>query len=259
MAKPLILIHVEELVHAGIQQVVIVVQPEDLPAFTKLFKQPVRPENFHRLSQENQAYAKRILQLGDRVTFVTQQEQAGFGHAVACARRVVGDEPFVLVLGHHAYRSGAADGSSCVQQMLATYARQRRSVVGLKRTLEASVPKFGTVTGVWDGDSRDVLTLSRIAEKPTVEHARQQLRVGGLPPDEYLTVFGIYVVEPAIFDHLAYFREHAVRHAGEYQFTPALERLRKQTGLCGYVVDGQRFTIGRPEDYLVTLRHFGRA
>ena len=67
VAKPAILVNVEEAIDAGLEEVVIIVQPEDKAIYTRLFHEKLSPENFHRLSPEAQAYAKRILDIGIKV------------------------------------------------------------------------------------------------------------------------------------------------------------------------------------------------
>jgi UTP-glucose-1-phosphate uridylyltransferase len=190
------------------------------------------------------------------VTFVVQPAQQGFGHAVACAREAVGDEPFLLMLGDHLYRATGA--VPCARQLLDVYREHGTSIVGLRVTPEDDIASFGTVGGVWEDDGR-VLRVTEFAEKPTLDHARQHLRVAGLDEDEYLTVFGQYVIRPRVFDILAEDIEHNVREQGEVGLTPALDRLRQEEGFLGLVIDGRRFDIGLPEHYLDTLRRFGEA
>ncbi|MCA9871904.1 MAG: GHMP kinase, partial [Anaerolineae bacterium] len=66
------------------------VQEDDLHAFRDFFTQQVSIENYNKLPRPFQAYARRILEIGRRVTFVTQTTQQGFGHAVWCAKEAVG-------------------------------------------------------------------------------------------------------------------------------------------------------------------------
>jgi UTP-glucose-1-phosphate uridylyltransferase/mevalonate kinase len=253
VAKPAILLIVEEALNAGIEDVVIVVQEQDLEAFQSFFTDQISIENFNKLPRPFQEYARRILDIGRQVSFVTQTAQEGFGHAVYSARRAIGDEPFLLMLGDHIYRS---DGpASCARQMLEAYQRTGTSVVGLRRTPGSQIANFGTATGVWIEPER-LLNVTEFAEKPTVEYARSNLRVPGFPEDEYLTFFGEYVIGPQIF---AYLEEHIannVRERGEFQLTSALDRLRQENGFHGLVIDGRRFDIGIPESYLETLQAF---
>jgi UTP-glucose-1-phosphate uridylyltransferase/mevalonate kinase len=255
VAKPAILLIVEEAVNAGIEQVVIVVQEQDLEAFQAFFTTQVSIENYNKLPRHFQEYARRILEIGRHVSFVTQTAQEGFGHAVYSARAAVGEEPFLLMLGDHLYHS---DGpASCARQLLEAYQRSGTSVVGLRRTPEGQIANFGTATGVWLEPQR-LLNVTELAEKPTVEYARGNLRAPGLPDGEYLTFFGEYVIGPQIFGYLEEHIRHNVRERGEFQLTSALDRLRQEEGFHGLVVDGRRFDIGIPESYLETLEAFRR-
>jgi UTP--glucose-1-phosphate uridylyltransferase len=82
------------------------------------------------------------------------------------------------------------------------------------------------------------------------------LRVPGVAEGEYLTVFGQYVLEPALFDYLEENITNNVRERGEFQLTSALDRLRQERGFQGLIVDGRRFDIGLPHHYLETLATF---
>jgi UTP-glucose-1-phosphate uridylyltransferase/mevalonate kinase len=256
IAKPAILLIVEEALEAGIEEVVIVVQEGDLEDFRAFFDTQISIENFNKLPRHFQDYARRILDIGRRVRFVTQNAQEGFGHAVYCAREALRDEPFLLMLGDHLYR--ADDEGSCARQVVEAYQRSGTSVVGLRRTPEEEIGSFGAATGVWVEANR-LLNVTEFAEKPTVDYARSSLRVPGFPDGEYLTVFGQYVIKPALF---AYLEEHIgnnVRERGEFQLTSSLDRLRQEDGFQGLIVTGRRFDIGRPEHYLETLRTFRQA
>ena len=253
VAKPAILLIVEEALNAGMEEVVLVVQEQDLEAFRSFFNTQISIGNYNKLPRHFQEYSRRILEIGRQVTFVTQTAQEGFGHAVHCARKAIGDEPFLLMLGDHLYHS---DGpASCARQLVEAYQRSGLSVVGLRRTPESQIANFGTATGVWVDRDR-LLNVTEFAEKPTVDYARSNLRVPGLPDGEYLTFFGQYVIRPQIF---AYIEEHIhnnVRERGEFQLTSALDRLRQEDGFQCLIIDGRRFDIGIPEYYLETLKTF---
>jgi mevalonate kinase len=103
IAKPVILFLVEEALSAGIEEVIIIVQENDLQDFRAFFQEQVTIENYNKLPRHFQEYAQRILEIGRRITFVTQTTQEGFGHAVYCARGAIGDEPFLLILGDNMY------------------------------------------------------------------------------------------------------------------------------------------------------------
>jgi UTP-glucose-1-phosphate uridylyltransferase/mevalonate kinase len=256
IAKPAILLIVEEALKAGIEEVIIIVQEQDLEAFRSFFNVQVSIENYNKLPRHFQQYAQHILDIGQRVSFAIQDKQEGFGHAVYCAREAVGNEPFLLMLGDHIYRS---DGErSCARQLVEAYNKHGKSVLGLRRTPEDMIANFGTATGVWIEDEEDLLSITEFAEKPTADYARNNLRVSGLPEDEYLTVFGQYIIKPQIFDYIEEHIQHNVRERGEFQLTSTLDRLRQEDGFLGLIVDGQRFDIGLPEYYLATLKAFSK-
>jgi UTP-glucose-1-phosphate uridylyltransferase/mevalonate kinase len=252
-AKPAILYIIEEALDAGIEEVIIIVQEPDLDEFKAFFSQQITIENFNKLSRPSQEYAQRILEIGRRVKFAIQEKQEGFGHAVFSAREAVGGEPFLLMLGDHISRS---DGPlSCAGQLLAAFQKHGVNILGLRRTPESGLATFGTVTGVWIEENR-LLNINEFAEKPTIDYARNNLRVPGLPDGEYLTVFGQYIIKPEIFDILAENIANNVRERGEFQLTSALDRLRRTDGFMGLMMDGRRFDIGLPDSYLETLVAF---
>lgn len=253
IAKPAILLIVEEAIQAGIEEVIIIVQQGDLDEFDSFFNTQVSIENYNKLPRSFQEYAHRILDIGKRVTFVIQQTQEGFGHAVYCARESIGDEPFLLMLGDHLYRSHGE--LSCAQQLMEAYHQHGTNILGLRRTPEDQIANFGTIAGVWvEEDS--VLNVTEFAEKPTVDYARSNLRVPGLPKGEYLTVFGQYILKPRLFDFLEEHIQNNVREHGEFQLTSTLDRLRREEGFYGLLIDGKRYDIGLPDYYLATLQSY---
>ncbi len=250
IAKPAILLIVEEALEAGIEEVIIIVQETDLEDFRSFFTKQITIENYNKLPRNFQDYARRILEIGRRITFVVQTAQEGFGHAVYCARQAVGNEPFLLMLGDHIYRS--TSDTSCARQLTEAYQRHGSSLLGLRRTPEEQIGNFGTVTGVWVENDR-LLNINEFAEKPTLDYARTSLRVPGLPEGEYLTVFGQYIIKPQLFDYLEEHIKNNVRERGEFQLTSALDRLRQEDGFLGLMIDGKRYDIGLPDYYLETL------
>jgi UTP-glucose-1-phosphate uridylyltransferase/mevalonate kinase len=255
IAKPAILLIVEEALEAGIEEVIIIVQENDLEDFRSFFTKQITIENYNKLPRNFQDYARRILEMGRRVTFVPQTAQEGFGHAVYCARQAVGNEPFLLMLGDHIYRSTGE--ASCARQLTEAYQRHGSSLLGLRRTPEEQIGNFGTVTGVWvEGDQ--LLNITEFAEKPTLDYARTSLRVSGLPEGEYLTVFGQYIIKPQLFDYLEEHIKNNVRERGEFQLTSALDRLRQEDGFLGLMIEGKRYDIGLPDFYLETLITYRR-
>ena len=110
------------------------------------------------------------------------------------------------------------------------------------------------MNGVWQDDS--LLSITEFYEKPSVEYARQHLHVDRIEEDLFLTVFGLYVLTPQIFDYLEENITHNLRERGEFQLTPCLDTLRKEDSFSGYILKGRRFDIGLPEAYRETVIDF---
>jgi UTP--glucose-1-phosphate uridylyltransferase len=139
--------------------------------------------------------------------------------------------------------------------LIAAFDQHGMSTLGLRRTPEAQLANFGTATGIWLESGR-LLSIGEFAEKPTVDYARNNLRIPGFPEDDYLTVFGQYILKPMVFDFLEEHIKNNVRERGEFQLTSALDRLRKEDGFLGLIIEGQRYDIGLPEYYLETMKAF---
>lgn len=251
-AKPVILAIVEEAISAEIEEIGIVVQRSNRTLFQDFFKSPPKPELFNKLSPQNQEYSKDIQALGNKITILTQDEQEGYGHAVFCAKEWVKDEPFLLMLGDHVYLSDTEN--SCASQVLDIYKQVNQCVVGLNTMPAEIIYKAGCVRGIWQSNS--VLSVTQLCEKPTLEYARQHLRVEGMAEDQFLCIFGLYVLTPKVFDYLEENISNNIRERGEFQLTSCLDRLRQQEGMTGYVVKGKSFDIGMPDVYRQTIIDF---
>jgi UTP--glucose-1-phosphate uridylyltransferase len=245
-AKPIILAIVEEAFSAGIEEVGIVVQPGDRDLFYDLLKSPPKPELWSKLSAENKQYSEYLAALGDRITILTQAEQQGFGHAVYCTRDWVDNQPFLLLLGDHVYTS--AIDSSCAAQMLDIYQQNNTSVIGITVMQAGIIQKAGCVSGTWKTEG-SLLEIAQICEKPTIEYARKYLQMPKMADDEFLGVFGMYILEPAIFELLASEINNNERLQGEFQLTTCLDKLRQEHGAIAYLVQGQYYDTGMPLFY----------
>jgi UTP-glucose-1-phosphate uridylyltransferase len=231
------------------------VQENDLDEFKSFFNEQVTIENYNKLPRHFQEYSRHILDIGRQVKFIVQTAQEGFGHAVYAAKEEIGNEPFLLMLGDHLYRSTV--DISCARQLLEAYQRHGTSILGLRLTPEAQIGNFGTVTGVWVRNET-TLNITEFAEKPNLDYARTNLRVPGLSQGDYLTVFGQYIIKPKLFDYLREHIENNVRENGEFQLTSALDRLRQEDGFLGLMIQGKRYDIGLPQYYLETLQTFSQ-
>ncbi len=254
-AKPIILKIVEEAISAGIEEVGLVVQKDDLEIFQEFFQAPPKAELLAKLSPENREYSQYLQDLGQRMTFLVQEHQEGFGHAVFCAKTWVNNEPFLLLLGDHIYHT--QEELSCAQQLLAAFDQQDCSVVGLTVMPEEIIHKAGCVMGVWK-EPNSLLEVTKLYEKPDLEYAKANLHVPGMPESDFLAVFGIYVLKPEIFEHLEAEIANNLRYKGEFQLTTCLDRLREKEGIVGYLVKGQYFDVGMPQFYWQTMYDFYR-
>ncbi len=256
-AKPIILTIVEEAVSAGIEEIGIIVQQSDRDLFYDLLKSPPKPELEQKLSAENQIYTQYLQSIGDRITILTQTEQEGFGHAVFCAKSWVNNEPFLLLLGDHIYTSRT--DISCAKQMVDTYQKSNTSVIGITVMKGDVIHKAGCVSGKWQIE-KSILEIDRIYEKPTLEYAREHLAVSGMSKDEFLGIFGMYILESEIFDLLEEEINNNERLKGEFQLTTCLDKLRKRgdqmssaSSAIAYLVQGQYYDTGMPLFYRQTI------
>ena len=256
-AKPVIQVIVEEAVKGGIEEIGIVTQPDDKEIFASYFENPPEPKLFNKLSQEQKEYCQYLQDLGSKITFLAQDKQEGYGHAVFCAKEWVGDESFLLMLGDHIYSSDAE--KSCVGQVLQVYEQVNKNVIGLNSLPAEMIHKAGCITGFWQEKSsklQSILEITQVYEKPTIEYAKQNLRVEGMAEDEFLCIFGLYALNKNIFDFLEEHINRDFREKGEFQLTSCLEKLRKAEGMLGLVVDGKTFDIGMPNVYRQTMIDF---
>jgi len=254
-AKPVILAIVEEAVNSGIEEIGIIVQERDKKLFEEFFYTLPFTENYNKLSKEDKEYCNRLIELGNRITFITQDVQEGFGHAVYCSRKWINDEPFLLMLGDHLYTSD--NDTLCTRQLLDVYERFGTNIVGLKIINEEDLQNFGCVTGIWE-DQNSILTITEIHEKPILEYAREHMHMDEMSKNQYLALSGQYILNPKIFNFLEDHIKYNMREKGEFQLTSCLDKLRQEEGFIGYIVKGRSFDIGMPEKYKETILNFAK-
>ncbi|MEM1170461.1 MAG: sugar phosphate nucleotidyltransferase [Cyanobacteria bacterium P01_H01_bin.35] len=246
-AKPIIQIIAEEAINGGIEEVGIVVQKSDIPVFTDFFQ--ALPSYYERLSPEKKEYCQYLQDLGSKITLLTQSEQAGYGHAVFCAKEWVGDQPFLLLLGDHIYASEVKQ--SCTNQILQIYEQVKQSVIGVRIIPGKEIHHYGSISGILVADG--LINIDTIYEKPDLNYAREKLHVAGMKEDEFFGVFGMYVLTAKIFDYLEENIKQNTREKGEFQLTSCLDKLQKTEGMTGYLVKGRCFDTGMPDVYWQTM------
>ncbi|MDJ0708068.1 MAG: UTP--glucose-1-phosphate uridylyltransferase [Leptolyngbyaceae cyanobacterium MO_188.B28] len=252
-AKPVIQAIVEEAVSAGIEEVGIVVQARDLFQFKSFFQQRPTDHYLEKLAAKQGDYIDYLDTLGQRVTFLIQDSQEGFGHAVFCAREWVGDEPFLLLLGDHLYISDT--DQSCAVQLVEQFEQWGKSAIAVEPTPVETISHRGCIVGSWIKPD-ELLAITQLVEKPDVDYAKQNLHVEGMAENELLAVFGMYVLTPQIFHFLQVSIEQNQRDRGEFQLTSCLDALQRAEGMIGCQLKGRSFDTGQPDAYRQALIEF---
>ncbi|HAC64411.1 MAG TPA: UTP--glucose-1-phosphate uridylyltransferase [Cyanothece sp. UBA12306] len=250
LAKPVILLIVEEALSAGIEEIGIIIQNRDKSLFEDFFKTPPIPQLFKKLSLTNRQYSQYLQEIGMRITLLFQEEQEGYGHAVYCTQDWINNEPFLLLLGDHIYRSNTE--FSCAKQLIDVYQKFSQSTIGLTIMPEEIIHKAGIVTGNWQ-ERNSLLKITQLSEKPDLDYARSHLHILGMKDNEFMAIFGMYILEPEIFDYLGQEIRGNLRYKQEFQLTTCLDKLTQDRGMIGYQIQGQYFDIGMPEFYRQTI------
>jgi UTP--glucose-1-phosphate uridylyltransferase len=236
--KPLIQYAAEEAVNAGIEELIFVTSSSKR-AIEDHFDKNYELES--ELEKKGKTELLRIVQevVPANVTcvYVRQPEALGLGHAVLCAKPVVGDEPFAVILADDLINCG---GNCVLGQMASVYNDQHASILGVEEVPVDETDKYGIVDpGETDGRISQVRS---IVEKPAPEDARSNL-----------AVVGRYILTPAIFKHL----EKIPRGAGgEIQLTDAIEELLAEERVLAYRFAGKRYDCGSKLGYLQATIEF---
>lgn len=255
IARPALMWILIEALSAGVERLIVIVQPDDEAQIREFFTKPLLPAHYAKLSPAMQAEAEYVLEIGKRIEFVHQKEQEGFGHAVWCARDAVGDQPFLLMLGDHLYRSNQE--KSCAAQLMEGHAiNPIFNSIAVNPTSPEDLVNRGVIGGDWWFEY--AIEISEFVEKPSVDYAREHLEIRGFS-QEFLVLFGQYILYPPIFDYLGEMIRNNQRDRGEFQFTSALEAMRADTrSFLGFLIDGETFDIGQPHLYVNSLEAFRR-
>ena len=256
VAKPVLLAIIEELIQSGIEEIAIIIQPDQQEEFDRLFSNITDAHYYQKLSEEKREYNAAIQQIGMKITYIYQEEQLGLGHAVYQAHDFAGGEAVLLLLGDHLYHSNS--GSSCTDQVICSFEQCGQLTVSLDEIDINRVSSYGCLTGQFVDSEQRIMRVEAIVEKPSPEFAEQNLAV----KDEkgrkhYYSVFGQYVLTPAVFSAL---RKKVLAYregSGEIELTDAMEEVRSAEGMYGYVVDGTRYDVGIPEGYKKAVTNYG--
>ncbi len=230
--KPAIQYVVEEAAGAGLDDVLLV---------TGRGKRALEDHFDHAVELERQLAAAgkedllAAVQAVSRLVhthYVRQGQPLGLGHAVGCARRHVGDEPFAVLLGDDLI--GEEEG--LLTQMVDICEETDRSVIAVMEFPDEDLGKYGVVAGETDADDPSVLHVSDMVEKPGKANAPSNL-----------CIIGRYVLTPDIFDHIAATRPG---RGGEIQLTDAMKAQAREEPIRAVKFSGVRYDIGSKQDYL---------
>ena len=253
LTKPVIQIIGEECIESGIEEICIITQPGEEKYYREYFR---RMTDVESRSFRGKDWAilesEKLGAFGERVRFAEQHTPEGFGHAVYQAKKFVGDEPFLLLLGDHIYISDIKD--RCARQLIKVFEQYMLdAVTGVQPTVEKLLHLFGVIRGEPIEPSKGIYKSELIIEKPSIELAQEKLVTPGLPAGNYLAHFGIHVFSPQIFDSLEYLIKNNLRDKNEIQLTAAQEHMRQNCKKYWAVVtQGQRYDTGIPYGLMET-------
>ncbi|MCU6710306.1 UTP--glucose-1-phosphate uridylyltransferase GalU [Paenibacillus sp. J5C_2022] len=234
--KPTIQYIVEEAIQSGIEDIIIV---------TGKGKRAIEDhfDNSQELEQILSAKGKfelleEVRKSSDMVDihYIRQKEPKGLGHAIWCARKFIGDEPFAVLLGDDII----AAEKPCLQQMIEKYEQYGSSIIGVQRVAEQEVSRYGIV----DGKTMEPLfhRVNDLVEKPKQEDAPSNM-----------AIMGRYILTPQIFDILG---QQAPGSGGEIQLTDAIAALNQSRAVFAYEFDGVRYDVGERMGFIQTTIQF---
>jgi len=237
--KPAIQYIVEEVIASGIEEILIITG-RNKGAIEDHFDRC--PELEARLKETGKTalleLAQGLSRLAD-ICFIRQKEPLGLGHAVNCARRFVGDEPFAVLLGDDLVVSE----TPCLKQLIDVYNEVHSSVIAVMEVPEKDVCKYGILDSV--PDRTGLHRIRDLIEKPSPEKAPSRL-----------AIMGRYIIEPRIFSILA---EAGPGAGGEIQLTDALKVLCAEEPVYGLAFQGKRYDVGDKLGYLQATVEFALA
>lgn len=227
--KPLIQYAVEEAIEAGIEQIIFVTG-RGKGALEDHFDISYELEATMKARGKSLALIEGIRQKPGSPVYVRQQEPLGLGHAVWCAREIVGDEPFAVLLPDELM----VGAPGFLKQMIAAYEKVGGNVIGALEVPDGETDKYGIITpGKRDGALTEVTAL---VEKP---------KAGAAPSN--LMIPGRYILQPDVMKIL----DNPVTGAGgEIQLTDAMAHLIGKQPFHGCTFDGQRFDCGDKAGYI---------
>ncbi|MBD7970566.1 UTP--glucose-1-phosphate uridylyltransferase GalU [Paenibacillus gallinarum] len=234
--KPTIQYIVEEAIESGIEDIIIV---------TGKGKRAIEDHFDHSFELEQNLLEKEKFALLEEVKktsrlvdihYIRQKEPNGLGHAVWCARKFIGDEPFAVLLGDDIVQAD----KPCLKQMIEQYDRHEASIIGVQRVPWKETSRYGIVNG-YDNNER-LHKVHSLVEKPKQGEATSNL-----------AIMGRYILTPQIFNILSSQKPGA---GGEIQLTDALSVLNVQESMYAYDFEGTRYDVGEKLGFIKTTLDF---
>ncbi|MCZ0703694.1 UTP--glucose-1-phosphate uridylyltransferase [Natronobacillus azotifigens] len=234
--KPTIQYIVEEAVASGIEDIIIVTGKgkraiEDHFDFAPELEQNLKEKNkldlLHKVEQSTN--------LAD-IHYIRQKEPKGLGHAVWCARKFIGDEPFAVLLGDDIVQSDVP----CLKQLINQYEETQASIIGVQQVDPSVTDRYGIVDPGLQSDRR--YQVNNFVEKP---------KLGTAPSN--LAIMGRYVFTPEIFRFLD---RQQVGAGGEIQLTDAIQMLNEIQKVYAYDFQGLRYDVGEQLGFVRTTLEF---
>ncbi len=223
---------VEEAIGAGLDDVLVVTSPSKKPVEDHFDRVAELEAVLEAKGRDDLLALVRSTGAGARFHFTRQGSPRGLGHAVAAARRHIGDETFAVLLPDELL----ADGGAALARMIAVASSTGAGVVALRRVPRPAISSYGCADPAGPVGEDGVVELAGVVEKPEPDEAPSTL-----------AVMGRYVLPPAIFDLLD---DTPPGRGGEIQLTDALARLVGGPGLVGVVVGTGSYDAGQRFDWL---------
>jgi len=228
--KPTIQYIVEEAIESGIEDIIIVTSHAKR-AIEDHFDANFELEASLKSSGKTDLLQK-VKQAEVDIHYIRQKEPKGLGHAVWCARKFIGDEPFAVLLGDDIVRAE----TPCLKQLMNQYDETGSSIVGVQQVPEEETDRYGIV----DPNAQEG---RRYQVKEFVEKPKQ-----GTAPSN-LAIMGRYILTPEIFTHLD---KHEIGAGGEIQLTDAIQALNEKQKVYAYDFEGRRYDVGEKLGFVKT-------
>ena len=231
--KPTIQYVIEESVNSGVDDILIVTG-KGKRSIEDHFDRSFELEH-HLKTKGKEDFLKEIEYISELadIHFIRQKKQKGLGDAIYCAKKHVGDDPFVVMLGDTITK----DTVPCTKQLIDIYEKYGKSVIALEEVPDEKVERYGIIGG--EEIEPNIYKIDKLVEKPPLRVAPSNL-----------AIMGRYVLTPDIFDCIENIEPG---YGGEIQLTDALSKLDE---IYGQVFKGQSYDIGNRIDWLKTSLKF---